>query len=180
MDTGLKPVWAGCHMRLDPTRLPQAVCYAVSEQPGDVNFTISKRGVVIRRTLANSRLPVSMALPANVFQGVAARAIEDADGEVTVTLELLHADRSLSVPLLVASDLDDIAADWRTWADAYMLPMLIFEADGVARPLDECLGEISTGPMHDRRKRSLTKYRRPRFLARPQGRQSRPAPCRRR
>ena len=34
----------------------------------------------------------------------------DEDGNVTVTLELLHSDPMLSVPLLVADDLDDIAA----------------------------------------------------------------------
>lgn len=166
MDTGLKPVWAGCEMRLDPTRLPQAVSYAVHETNGDINFTISRRGVVVRRKLESSGLPVSIALPANVFNGVAARAIEDDIGNVTVTLELLHTDKSLSVPLLVASDLDDIAADWRAWAEAYRLPMLIFEADGVARPLEDSLGEVKTRPVKDRRKRSLTKYRRPRFLAR--------------
>ena len=46
----------------------------------------------------------------------------------------------LSVPLLVADDLEDVAADWRAWAEAYRLPMLLIEADGVARTLEESLG----------------------------------------
>lgn len=97
---------------------------------------------------------------------MAARAIEDGEGAVTVTLELMHSDPMLSVPLLVAHDLDDVAADWRAWADAYQLPMLLFEADGVARSLEESLGGVKTAPFKERRKRRVSQNRRPRFLAR--------------
>lgn len=167
MNTGLKPVWAGRNMRLDPFRLPQAVSYATRDDIGDVAVTIDHRGAVIRRTLERSGLPAVIALPAHVFRGVAARAIEDDTGAVTVTLELLHDDPALSVPLLVADDLDDIAADWRAWADAYRLPMLLIEADGVARTLEESLGTVvKTAPPQARRKGRISMQRRPRFLAR--------------
>lgn len=166
MNTRLKPVWAGCDMRLDPFRLPQAVSYAARDDLGDVTFTVDQRGVTLRRMLENSRLPVSVVLPARAFQGVAARAIEDGEGNVTVTLELLHADPMLSVPLLVAHDLDDVAADWRAWSDAYRLPMLLIEADGVARTLEESLGLVKKGPPVERRKGRVSMHRRPRFLAR--------------
>jgi len=162
----LKPVWAGCDLRLDPFRLPQAVSYAGRDDLGDVTFTVDHRGVTMRRMLEGSRLPVSVALPARAFRGVAARAIEDGDGEVTVTLELLHNDPMLSVPLLVAHDLDDVAADWRAWAEAYRLPMLLVEADGVARTLEESLGLVKKGPPSPRRKGKVSNQRRPRFLAR--------------
>ena len=162
----LKPRWAGSDLRLDPFRLPQAVSYAGRDDDGDVTFTIDQRGVTIRRVLEASRLPASIALPARAFRGVAARAIEDGDGEVTVTLELLHADPMLSVPLLVAHDLDDVAADWRAWSDAYKLPMLLIEADGVARTLEESLGLVKKGPPAERRKGRASTRRRPRFLAR--------------
>ncbi|HRP78070.1 MAG TPA: DUF6101 family protein [Aquamicrobium sp.] len=164
----LKPTWAGSDLRLDPFRLPQAVSYAGRDDQGDVTFTIDHRGVTIRRLLEASRLPVSIALPARAFRGVAARAIEDGDGEVTVTLELLHADPMLSVPLLVAHDLDDVAADWRAWSDAYQLPMLLIEADGVARTLEESLGLVKKRPPVERRKGRVSTQRRPRFLARRQ------------
>ncbi len=157
MNTGLMPVWAGRAMRLDPFRLPQVVSYATRDDHGDVTFTIDQRGAVIRRQLAMSGIPAIIALPARVFRGVAARAMEDGDGNVTVTLELLHDDPMLSVPLLVADDLDDVAADWRAWADAYRLPMLLIEADGVA---------IKTAPPLERRKGRISTTRRPRFLAR--------------
>ncbi|SFI36709.1 DUF6101 family protein [Aerobium aerolatum] len=164
--TQLKPVWASSDMRLDPFRLPQAVSYASRDELGDVSFTIDPRGATVRRLLQQSGLPVTVVVPATAFRGVAARAIEHEGGTVTVTLELLHNDPHLSVPLLVASDLDDVAADWRAWAEAYRLPMLLFEADGVARTLDETLGMVRTGQPVERRKGRVSRQRRPRFLAR--------------
>ncbi len=166
MNTGLMPVWAGSNMRLDPFRLPQVVTYGLSDEFGDVLFTIDRRGAVIKRTLKNAKLPVTIAIPACAFRGVAARAIEEDDGEVTVTLELLHDDDQLSVPLLVASHLDDVAADWRAWSEAYNLPMMLVEADGVARVLEDTIGERNAAPVRERRKGSTAMRRRPRFLAR--------------
>jgi hypothetical protein len=167
MNSVLKPVWAGRNMRLDPFRLPQVVSYATRDDYGDVTFTIDQRGAVIRRTLEMSGVPAIIALPANAFRGVAARAMEDPEGNVTVTLELLHNDPMLSVPLLVADDLDDVAADWRAWADAYRLPMLLIEADGVARTLEESLGvALKAAAPQDRRKRVTAPPHRPRFLMR--------------
>ena len=75
MNTGLKPVWAGCNMRLDPRRLPQAACHASSDDYGEVSYTIDQRGAVIRRKLEMSGLPVTIMMPAAAFSGVAARAI---------------------------------------------------------------------------------------------------------
>ncbi len=167
MNTGLKPVWAGRHMRLDPFRLPQIVSFATRDDFGDVTFTIDQRGAVLRCILSKSNLPVTVALPARAFEGVAARAIEDEFSNVTVTLELLHRDPMLSVPLLVADDFDDISTDWRAWADAYQLPMLLIEADGIARTLEESLGvAIKSLPPQDRRQGKATNARRPRFLMR--------------
>ena len=167
MNTGLKPVWAGRNMRLDPLRLPQMASYATRDDHGDITFSIDQRGAVIRRVLAVSGLSATIVLPARAFKGIAARAIEDGQGQVTVTLELLHNDPLLSVPLLVADNLEDVAADWRAWAEAYRLPMLLIEADGVARTLEESLGvAIGALPAKDRRKRAAASPRRPRFLMR--------------
>jgi len=131
-------------MRLDPFRLPQAVSYASHDDFGEVSFTVDNRGVRMKRVLNKSGLPVTFALPTRAFRGVAARAIEDDLGDVTVTLELLHTDAMLCVPLLVAGDLDDVAADWRAWSEALGLPMLMVEADGLARPLEESIGSAVT------------------------------------
>ena len=80
MNTGLKPVWAGRNMRLDPFRLPQMVSYATRDDYGDVTFTIDQRGAVIRRMLEMSGLPAIIALPPNAFRGVAARVSSPAAG----------------------------------------------------------------------------------------------------
>ncbi len=167
MNSGLKPVWAGQTMRLDPFRLPQAASYATRDDIGEVVFSIDRRGVTVQRVLTMSGLPATIVMPARAFRGVAARAIEDDRGRVTVTLELLHNDPMLSVPLLVAEDLDDVAADWRCWSDAYGLPMLLIEADGVARTLEESLGRaVKTRTAQARRQGRASTKRRPRFLAR--------------
>ena len=83
-----------------------------------------------------------------------------------MTLELLHNDPMLSVPLLVADDLEDVAADWRAWADAYRLPMLLIEADGIARTLEELLGADQDAAGEGSPQAPRSQQRRPRFLAR--------------
>jgi hypothetical protein len=121
---------------------------------------------VLRKILPSSGLPLSVALPKRAFMGVAARAIDHGDGEVTVTLELHHSDPDLCIPLLVAHDLSDIAADWRSWSEAFRIPMLMIEADGVARPLEEHLGSVRALDSQPRRRHSYFADRRPRFLVR--------------
>ena len=111
--TVLKPDWAVATLRLDPARFPQQVTYGKGNGATDVAVTLDERGAVLRKVLSSSGLPLSFALPARAFKGVAARAIDHGDGQVTVTLELHHDDPDLCVPLLVAHDLCDIAADWR-------------------------------------------------------------------
>ncbi len=133
-----KPLWAGQDMRLDPTRLPQDVTYAAIASD-DVSFTISARGAVMHRRQPETGTPLTIALPARTFRGVAARAMEDDNGNVTVTLELLHTNEAFSVPLLVAHDLESVSGDWHRWAELYNLPMMLIEDDGVARTLEASL-----------------------------------------
>lgn len=161
-----KPEWAGQELRLDPFHLPQVVTYAAEDCKADVTFTIGERGAVIRQILPASSLPVSMAVPIQSYIGVTARAVEDEYGEITVTLELMHDDPHLSVPLLVAHDLNDIAADWRAWASNFNLPMMLVEEDGIARPLYESTGPVVTNEQQPRRQGQEARRRRPRFLAR--------------
>jgi hypothetical protein len=66
----------------------------------------------------------------------------------------------------VAHNLDDIAADWRAWSELYGLPMLMVEADGVARPLDDGSAQPTAGTPTRRRRHSQIAERRPRFLVR--------------
>jgi hypothetical protein len=83
------------------------------------------------------------------FRGVALRGTDDAQ-----MLVLLHRDPSLSVPLCVSSDADEIAAAWQTWSDIFALPQLAEEA---------------WEPTQRRRRRNAIRARRPKFLVRRRG-----------
>lgn len=167
MASNPKPVWAGRMMRLDPSNLPQIISYRSHDDLGEVVLTVRRRGVRVRRLLEKSLLPVTFVLPPNAFMGVAARAIEE-NGEVLVTLELMHADPKLSVPLLVASDLGDVASDWRVWSEIYGLPMLLVEANGEVSRLEDAINGIAVRKEPRRRNGA----RRIRFLSRKRGRQA--------
>jgi hypothetical protein len=156
------PAWAGAGLRLDPYRLP----HKISHERQDSSWSIDRHGVVLKRRLPQSGLPVAVALPAKCFKGVAARAMENADGTTTVTLELHHQDAALCVPLLVASDFDDIAADWHSWSRLMRLPMLIAGDQGEMSPVRKLLGEIMVDPTLERRKRLGALKHRPWFLRR--------------
>lgn len=161
----LRPEWARVPIRLDPANTDRRQVFEMMDGEEVVSYRIDRRGAVVRRRLMNSQIPVSVALSPNAFKGVAARAMDDGVGNVTVTLELHHEDPKFSVPLLVASDLYDVAADWRGWSELFTLPMLMVEADGSVTPLEETLGRIKANAPAARR-RAPMKNRRPRFLAR--------------
>ncbi|MFD2237237.1 DUF6101 family protein [Aureimonas populi] len=160
-----RPEWTNVPIRLDPAFADKRQTFEMMDGEELVSYRVDRRGAVVRRRLENSRVPVSVALAPRAFKGVAARAMEDGAGKVTVTLELHHADPKLSVPLLVACDLFDVAADWRGWSELFSLPMLMVEADGSVTPLEETLGRVRAGEPRERR-RNASRQRRPRFLAR--------------
>ncbi|MBO0664164.1 DUF6101 family protein [Jiella sp. MQZ9-1] len=160
-----RPAWADAPVRLDPRESDRHQSFATIEQGEEVTYRVDRRGAVIRRKLEGCGLPISVALPPRAFRGVAARAMETEEGEVTVTLELHHDDAKCTVPLLVASDLYDVAADWRGWSELFGLPMLMIEADGSVVALEETLGQVRAASPAPRRA-APHRQRRPRFLAR--------------
>ena len=98
LNTVSKPAWAGTTLRLDPKRFPQAMTFELRAEGTDATITLDERGAVLRKVLPSSGLPLSIALPARAFKGVAARAIDHGNGDVTVTLELHHDDRTSASP----------------------------------------------------------------------------------
>lgn len=163
--TSVKPEWANMPIRLDPSQVDRKQTFQTFEGDETITYRVDHRGAVIRRKLDLSGIPVAIALAPRSFKGVAARAMEDGEGEVTVTLELHHENPKLSVPLLVACDLFDVAADWRSWSELFDLPMLMVESDGRVTALEETFGKLRTAEPSTRR-RSSHRGRRPRFLAR--------------
>ena len=78
-------------------------------------------------------------MPVAAYRGVAVRMEPIGDnGDVRVFVELLHADPTLTLPLVVADEPEEIAADWQAWGRALNLPLLVVGQDGTvgdaARP----------------------------------------------
>ncbi|MEP1206601.1 MAG: DUF6101 family protein [Rhizobiaceae bacterium] len=168
---GNKPVWAGLDLRLDPYALPQKIAYdrAASQLSGgargkQIEFTLNTKGAVMKCDLTCG-LPLSMSLPSRAFMGVAARAYENEDGSHTVTLELLHQDAELSIPLCVSDAVEDTAADWHSWSKRLGLPMLLVDERGYATVVKDYAGVASLTPKPRRRRRSLMPDR-PDFMRR--------------
>lgn len=164
-----KPYWADEAIRLDPHALPQKMSYnrapnVLSARAGQVEFTLTKAGAVMKRQL-DCGLPLSMALPKQAFMGVAARAYENDDGSNTVTLELLHHDADLSIPLCVCDTVEDAASDWHSWSRSLGLPMLLVDSQGLATVVKDYSGISSLNPK-PRRRRSSTLPQRPHFMRR--------------
>ena len=148
--------------RLDPYNIPDRISFTKDE----MECTLDRTGVSVKMTMQKSGLPLSFALPARSFKGIAARAVEHEDGSQTVSLELHHNDPQLCIPVLIADNLDDIAADWHAWSRFMKLPMLIIESDGLPRPVRDELGMVMLEDPIARRKR-ITQYKpRPWFLKR--------------
>jgi hypothetical protein len=148
--------------RLDPYAINERIAF----NRDGIRYTLDRAGVSVKMTLPASGLPLSMALPSKAFCGVAARAMEMENGSHIVSLELHHNDASLCVPLMVADNLDDIAADWHSWSRLLKLPMLIVGADGMAAPVREQLGMVMNETPLERRKRITSPKHRPWFLRR--------------
>jgi hypothetical protein len=80
------------------------------------------------------------------FTGVALRGNDEAQ-----TLVLVHRDPSLSVPLLVSTDGDELAEAWAIWSELFALPQL---DEGARKPTPR------------RRRANANRARRPKFLMR--------------
>lgn len=157
---------AGRAMRLDPFALPVRTSVSSGGRaPGAASVLLDRHQVVIQRAVANG-LPLTLTVPTSAYRGVAVRMEADATGGVRVNLELQHRDPMLSVPLALADDPADIAADWQAWGKVLGLPLLLIEADGrVSEPVER-IGRLTVAAPRPRRMHSFFADRRPRFLAR--------------
>jgi hypothetical protein len=112
------------------------------------NVELHRERVVLRRAVLGMRMAIQLRV--SDFRGIALRGIDDAQ-----MLVLLHRDPSLTVPLCVSSDREEIAAAWRIWSDIFALPQL---------PEDK-----PCEPAARRRRRNVICSRRPKFLVRRRG-----------
>ena len=87
-------------------------------------------------------------MPVSAYRGVAVRMFaEGEEGNLRVVVELMHSDASLSLPLVVAGEPEEAAADWIAWGKALNLPLLVVEQDGtVSSPVDRVGGVAALKP----------------------------------
>ena len=149
-------------LRLDPYTLPVRYAARDSRADGEIRqVEIGRERVVLRRRVAG--IPMNVGVPIAEFSGVSMKLLPPEGEEpavVAVTLE--HRDHALSVPLYMASDGSDAAAEWKSWSRVLGLPMLVVEADGALREPFRRIGRIGIGsPSPRRRRRSVLRRRRP-------------------
>lgn len=161
--TGATPAWVGRALRLDPESLPArwSVPTGVGTET-DAAVYLDGAGVVLKRKL--SGLPLTLALPLSAYLGVAVRVTPSDDDQLIASVELLHSDPALTLPLAVTHDMEQAALDWERWSETLRLPLLMIEPDGtverIVRP-----AAVPIGTPSPRRRRAALAHR-PRFLVR--------------
>jgi hypothetical protein len=136
-------------LRLDPLSLPVSFEAHDTRADGGVrSIELHRERVVLRRAIQGMQMAVNVRV--RDFLGVALRGIDNAQ-----MLVLAHRDPSLTIPLCVSSDPDEIATAWQMWSDVFALPQL---------PEDK-----PSEPAARRRRRNAIRSRRPGFLMRRRG-----------
>jgi len=144
--SGINPAGSGRALRLDPFSLPVSFHAHDTRADGGVRqIELHRERVVLRRAVRGMRMAVSVRI--TDFLGVALRGIDDG-----AMLVLRHRDPSLTIPLCVSTDQDEIATAWLMWSELFALPQL----------RDDDRRE----PAPRRRRRNAIRWRRPRFLMR--------------
>ena len=143
---GINPAGSSRALRLDPLSLPISFHAHDSRADGGVRqIELHRERVVLRRAVHGMRMAVNLRV--SDFLGIALRGIDD--GQMLV---LLHRDPSLTIPLCVSSDPEEIASAWQMWSDIFALPQLQDSAESEPAPR--------------RRRRNAIRARRPKFLVR--------------
>ena len=143
---GINSAGSSRALRLDPLSLPISFHAQDSRADGGVRqIELHRERVVLRRAVHGMRMAVNLRV--SDFLGIALRGIDD--GQMLV---LLHRDPSLTIPLCVSSDLEEIASAWQMWSDIFALPQLQDSAESEPAPR--------------RRRRNAIRARRPKFLVR--------------
>jgi hypothetical protein len=132
-------------LRLDPLSLPVRFdAHDLRADGGVRQIELHRERVVLRRALRGMRMAINVRV--SDFLGIALRADDDVQ-----MLALVHRDPSLTIPLCVTSDHDEIATSWQLWSDILKLPLL---------------AEKACEPAARRRRHNVIRTRRPKFLMR--------------
>lgn len=153
-------------LRLDPFALPvRFPAHDAGADGGTRQVELHRERVVMRRAVRG--IPMAVGVPVDEFRGLTLRVVSFADGEpraVAVVLE--HRDPSLSLPLHVAEDGEDVVVVCKAWSRVLRRPLLT-EPDPRPCRRVERLGALVTGGSGPRRnRRAALKQRRPSILMR--------------
>lgn len=136
-------------MRLDPLSLPLRFDTRDVRADGGVRqVEIHRERVVLRRAVLGMRMAINVRV--TDFIGIGLRGV---DGEAQM-LALIHRDPSLTIPLAISADREEMAAAGAMWSEIFGLPQLPEEK--------------RREPAARRRRRNVIARRRPRFLVRRQ------------
>jgi hypothetical protein len=124
-------------------------------------IAFGNQSVVIARRVCGIAMRVRV--PLCSYRGVALSLAEERDGEAVHRIELLHRDPDLSIPLVEAGDVAEIAAEWAAWAEGLALPRLIERAPGEVEAVEAMGQGVFSMP---RRRGSAVGRRRTRFSRR--------------
>ena len=143
---GINPAASSRALLLDPLSLPISFHAHDSRADGGVRqIELHRERVVLHRAVHGMRMAINVRV--SDFLGIALRGIDDAQ-----MLVLVHRDPSLTIPLCVSSDSEEIASVWQMWSDIFALPQLEDSAENEPAPR--------------RRRRNAIRARRPKFLVR--------------
>jgi Family of unknown function (DUF6101) len=132
-------------MRLDPLSLPISfAAHDIRADGGIRQVELHRERVILRRAVHGMRMAINVRV--SDFLGIALR--DSGEGQQLV---LVHRDPSLSIPLCVSADGEELASAWQTWSDIFSLPQL---------------ADTSRPPAPRRRRRNAIRARRPKFLVR--------------
>jgi hypothetical protein len=147
--SGITPAGSGRALRLDPLSLPVSFNAHDTRADGGVRrVELHRERVVLHRAVHGMQMAINVRV--SDFLGVALRGIDDAQ-----MLVLVHRDPSLTIPLGVSADREELAAAWQMWSDIFALPQL--PEDKVREPASR------------RRRHNAIRARRPKFLVRRRG-----------
>jgi hypothetical protein len=144
---GINPAGSSRALRLDPLSLPVSFdAHDIRADGGVRQVELHRERVVLRRAIQGMRMAVNVRV--SDFLGVALREASEAQ-----MLVLQHRDPSLSIPLCVSEDRDEIAAAWLMWSQLFALPQLQDE------PREPAARRRRRNAIHDRRPRFLLRRR---------------------
>ncbi|MCK1421176.1 hypothetical protein IVB14_03095 [Bradyrhizobium sp. 180] len=142
---GVAPAGSSRSLRLDPLSLPVRFDAHDPRADGHVRqIELHRERVVLRRAVRGMQMAINVRV--SDFTGVALRGNDEVQ-----TLVLVHRDPSLSIPLLVGAEADEIAQAWAIWSEIFALPQL---DEGARKPAPR------------RRRANAIRARRPKFLMR--------------